>query len=1184
MDLNSTPEKMPEHELRYVYLYRTDGTKDVQFEETGSILSTYEKQQFHSTDYFNNMIVIKGNISKDTLSSIWGIWPGSDNGTKDTAAQSYTLYSNAFTANIYSKGVSDSPFDCEHLKYLSVIQVHIAPEIFARMEYTPDEEVPLSALHPFIEELKHVLEYFLSNSELYGEGEVSCKIYYMLASGDFAVVVASNDPCASFRLSTLIRGKKVGAIGKEKEEQVCWSLFKTYTLLVLRDNMDENLDVQGSYIVRGCYSNLYWANYKQCMEGLEVLGLPVNMGDSLNGRYDFSIQLSTNEFNCYERAVSDNSSLSVNVSDKVKWLFYLTSNNYLSYINKRFLIDSHISIKMKELITGDVKAEKLLADSKINLKNRGEDTLKEMVEKRVDNMMGYCQRIDARMSTIPAYRKNMRHNLHLLRKLILQCGSINEVSDTRIYAVVLMKQIFTILNSLERSIDVFEQSENDKAILDEISRYLQESVRSVNVYAEYIRNNNLQTLQMPNYDIETSSSVEKLLIGYSEFVRVIYNSVKDPGNRSFHSLLPIVVPALEEEVVSVEVMFADGMGTDWREEKKLRTGNRQKLVVLKSPTQTELSYMSTMTFSLLHEIAHQLRFESRIDRNKAVCSIVVDRIAHLLASSLVGNFQMETGKRDFGLEVSLFLEECIRKVYFPAFWNDYNMYEFNMSLYADSPLVFFRKALKQVLEIFFSTYEPQSNLRAELIDYLHYGIQYFNYQDEEILSVIERIEDILTEFENKRKITDVEQDQEELLQTVNEYRKKIEDRIDNFPDLDRNIKHYQFRQVSKPITNRIKNLPRRFILSGKKEKEYLHAKLYEKMCQEWNKKYGKIKITRDVGEELSVLCDEWYTFGRWAGIDAVTDSNKKNLVSLVEGASREVRHSVWREMDSAIGQYREETADVFMCRIGKMSFNDYIMLMVINVRSNPQFEQKIIDRILRVMVSVWCDDKSVEKDVANCCMEAIKSAKDNLESIFCIEEKGDAFTVPGWIVPVYKDLENIYERLEKREPIYDPKNQQLRASRIVYYISDLDAVKKKYEEALDLIKQHITDGGDKMKVIENRQLRREMKKIRHYIKFAVLMQQLLKRLKEGVREFLARTEYYRDLKKGAEEYKPEKYLDPDSELAHFRFEELLPIYPKIDNKQGMREQYNSFCIESLLDMFYRQKMDNAQNPKMLEME
>ena len=91
--MENTPDKM-KSDLRYIFLYRTNGLDDFENNERRlSALSDHEKQEYYCTDYFNRMDVLKGEIGKDTLSSIWGIWPGSDSGLCcAVVAQSYTLY------------------------------------------------------------------------------------------------------------------------------------------------------------------------------------------------------------------------------------------------------------------------------------------------------------------------------------------------------------------------------------------------------------------------------------------------------------------------------------------------------------------------------------------------------------------------------------------------------------------------------------------------------------------------------------------------------------------------------------------------------------------------------------------------------------------------------------------------------------------------------------------------------------------------------------------------------------------------------------------------------------------------------------------------------------------------------------------------------------------------------------
>ena len=948
--MGTSLDREKKYELRYVYLYRTDEERKLEFSLERAALKGNKRQEFYGTDYFNQMVVVEGDIEKDSMSSAWGIWPGSHNGSKDVAAQSYTLYGNESTGEAYGKD-NKSPFDCTGKRYLSIIQIHIAPEIFARLE-VDKEKSNLENLHPLVSELQNILKEFCSDKE----EDTVCKIYYMLSSGDFAIVAASNDVTASYRLSTMIRCRKVSQIINRKDTE--WILFKTYTLLVLRCETKEKVwpADEVKVVVRGCYSNLYWRDYRQCGAELVSRGIEINPGTALNGRYDFSVEMLLKEYDKFLQCVENNKEPDKEDKETIKWLYYLKKQQYVSYINRRVLIQGSEAKKMLNYI--DDQADMELASEKI-IPNTGKNAMiREKIEEHIDTVLKYYEEALSLVNEIPGYRKNLRHNLHLLQKLILSCRFINDVSDTRIYAVVLLRQILVVLKSFKEFVEIYKKSENDKNILDEIDGYLQESLRSINVYAEYIRNNNLQTLQMPNYNVETSSSVEKLLIGYSEFVRMIYEGIKNTDFLSIKSVVPIVVPALDADVVSVEVMFADGTGKDWEIEKLIHK-SKEKLVILKSPTQTELSYMSTMVFSLLHEIAHQLRYEKRTERNKAVAAICVGRLAHIIAENISEMFQRITGERDIGYEAGVLLELCVKKAYFDVFWSeDAADDDFN------TPLAFFKKQLIAYWINFFLTYSQPEKLEENVKAYFQETLQYFDYGNEclkeDVLNIYEKISKPGENTKNEKSIDKLQS----LVTAIADYGNKIEGQCEDKKEKNRLTRICQALQV-RIITQR----ERYFDDSGLKKK--VEDDLYESLCEKWEEKY---KAKKAAGQDLK----GWSAFGRWMGIDVKGSVyNKKVFTKIIEGASENAWKGVENLFSMCIGQYREETADIFMCKTGKLPAEDYITLILTNVSADPEIENKLIRRILRVMSVVYCGktDEDTTLKLLEQLIEIIKAAE-----------------------------------------------------------------------------------------------------------------------------------------------------------------------------------------------------------------
>lgn len=318
-------------EIQTIHLYR-DTDKDMQLEEKDQI--------FRATDYFDCLVAKERKLS-DTFSSIMNL-EQDDIVKNDTAMQSYTLYFSKDMEQICDADMSLSPFKQNELNgnampFLSIIQIHITTESLRRIKL--DDSVDI--IMQYQKDIADVLNGFKEeNQDIF-----IYRIYKILSAGDFAVVVRSRLPETSFKISTLIRCRMAGVRcdnGKMKAGR--WALYKTYTLLafdetLINSNLNEQEQRPGKFIIRGCYSCRYWAEetIKNTYKEEQV--------DSLNGRYDFSVQISENEFyeiydyiKNYRRTEEIEQDKLDEMTPVQAFLAALCQKQYLSYINIRYLI------------------------------------------------------------------------------------------------------------------------------------------------------------------------------------------------------------------------------------------------------------------------------------------------------------------------------------------------------------------------------------------------------------------------------------------------------------------------------------------------------------------------------------------------------------------------------------------------------------------------------------------------------------------------------------------------------------------------------------------------------------------------------------------------------------------------------------------------------------------------------
>ena len=1058
------------------------------------------KETLFATDYFDVMKVEKKRLT-DTFTSIMGIWPEESIMEDDIAVQSYSLYCSEMMLE-YEKDLKKTgdpfiePDDCKAVSYLSLIQIHITPEILAHVLTGMSEEEFMKCLY---EDIYNVLKAYTALDE---SVSMIYRIYKMISTGDFSLVIRSTDAKISFEISTLLRQRAVKC-GKDKESKSL-VLYKTYTLLTLADSVitqagEEKelspigLENAGSgsasdtkavntgnrYVIRCCYSNLYWSEKnKKILSGCEIFGL--------NGRYDFSVYIEEKEFlelfqyikeyketggkdpnSCIGKFDPDQTGQTLSIVDYLK---YLMKNRYLSCINERYLLSSDSRIPKIEdinqiipgitMLPGKTVAErKEFLDFKILECGRKVQTKYKKVRKLIDG--------------IQAYRKNMKHYMNLLSKLIVLCQGINGLSDTRIYALVLLEQLDVILDSISIYIRLLGGEDMKGDYLNLLEAHIRESVCALDGYAQYIRNNNLQSLQTPNYNIESNTSMEKILIGYSEFLNVFIeyyqkNYFSEAGESSGikRQYLPIVVPVLGEKEVSVEVMFREGVYYDWDMEKQIReqmiakrtvdpdnifkSGCDRYCMVIRIPTLTELGNIVTMVPSLFHEVAHQFRYERRKDRNDALLKHSVHVSMRVLAKGLIGRLQSDIGFYDWTKAFEKTLEKYLITAYLDAFYRDCSgkiSYTFQ-----DAPLKIFSANLKSDMKEHLRNWGKKNELELVLKEYLR-GISYY-YDTENALikkslfiiaGIFEKLGDgaekkssqmefdkqmkrvircaYCIAWESARRYSNMEVGK--LCEAENLEAWLEEDNVEFAEDWD---VHFA-RAIGYELSDcyKIWKLFQNFccwiydelelgladnIFDGNERDRFLEQ-AYKKACGGWYKELTEKGVRSGFDSNMEAM-------GRVLGIDDENKNNFKIFKNILENEIDKYRDGMIQKMQEMMDLYREETADIFMCNAMGLEPFGYLYVLAVNWPDDRLLDDFHMKRSLDVLLFQWClkenenggaePDYEKFRDLAENVMNELKeSIKMFLEDL----QKDELENLMEHFENLKEDPESLKEHLER---------------------------------------------------------------------------------------------------------------------------------------------------------------------------
>lgn len=728
--------------------------------------------KFLATDYFDILkyenIPLESDFRQIMSDSVYE-FPDSN----DVALQSYPIYcsdktiqeekSASYFGDPFCSSISEMPF-------LSLIQIHITPEIFVHLHV---DEKCKNIVGIFEKDIHELLEHFITS---YPECRMVCRVYQLLSTGDFSVAIRSADADTSFRISTLMRKRAVSIRGESINRLV---LYKTYTLLTIDSQIVKMVSTQkntNNFVIRCCYSNKFWGEWSEAQKFLQShFSNGIKEISRLNGRYDFSIQLSQREFGEIfpfvwelknggeesERshiAEFDESKLKGEIG-KADFLKYLIKKGYLSYINERYLLNTD------SLQTQQNKSEQY------TLSDLGTDEvgiwLYDRNYKKLEAVRKQYKELSIRINAIDCYRKNMMYHFTLLGKMISLSQVVNSISDTRIHTSTLLNQASVVLQSMDYYIDIYNET-NDPVIINLIEAYLRESVCALDSFARYIRNNNLQSLQTPNYNIESTTSMEKVLIGYSEFVRLFLEYYINSDISKKVSLycgtrkqyLPIVISKLPREDLSVEVVFPEGKSISWSREEEIQQKEKYNrhtyLVVITCPTIRELGNLPNMLTSLYHEIAHQFRYKSRKERNKIMLRYVLSSAFEIVAEEIVSGFKLEEGCMDTKDGLVKLFRDNFTKAYIQLFYCEncekdriYTMSEL-LNLfsheYEEAPLNTFRDKLYKDFKRFTDNWKKdwESQLYAE--EYISSLCGYLDMTDKEAIKLISDFYDKIEEI------------------------------------------------------------------------------------------------------------------------------------------------------------------------------------------------------------------------------------------------------------------------------------------------------------------------------------------------------------------------------------------------------------------------------------------------------
>lgn len=962
---------MKEPKIRKKYLL-TLFRQGVYFSEVPvrNINGTGDKEScFFSSDYFDKLTIVE--IESDAEMSVFIGMKRQKKREQDTdvvAVHNYALFQDVAENEVeYTNNIFDA--DSRVFPYFALIHVYVNPDVLAGIA---EEYYNQNYIERFEENLKEIVE------QCKNQFAINAMVFKTLSASDFIIVARSKSPEDVFSISTAVRKKK---ICKKQKKEESFSVYKTYTILTLNGTglyvVNEEGGQAGEFgktgqvAIRGRFSNRYWSQKDGAVKTLVV---PDSLSN-LSGRYDFLLHLSIEEFwkiyplLCQAKGIKTgivfqiNNKERKNYSTEILYLYDLIEGNYLSYFNERYLVGN-----VQEVITESEENEYAECLKEIFLADRY-DTSKFLFDSNNDECNKVIEKIDKIRDEIENKqfnRKSLFSSLDLLTNLVYLCQRINGLSDARIYVINLLKQMNTVLDSLNKWIEIYNDKKND-TMLNFMEDYLRQSVVSLDAYGNIIRNNNFQTLQSPRYNVVTGISMEKILIGYSRFLYMImnycYKELPMNNGRTDTCYLPVMVPQLSQDTLSVEVVFPEWQVAGG----KNKYPKNEYLMIATGPANAEIVDISYIVTTLFHEIAHQLRYEHREERNKVLCRIIIEDLVDSLVQDLF-NIVVEVETRGkntsefqntFVKVFSDLVEEAIKDKIGP---------------YKEWSLENYKDAVQKIVQKFLANMKRDNNQVMAMVNGFINDTNEYISNDSDVMKLLIDISknlQILTgEYKWEDNVEKANFDallgkgaevlesfiKERLIKGIKEYTVICQK---NNPEMEDDVK-VSIERMQEAVVNNIKET--KLICKDNKTREKFYNSFYEKICECWKENLKNEKYI--LGKKK-----EWIRQGRRFGIDyKESRANKEKFWGYLEKAFNISDKYEFERAMKRIALYREETSDLFMCAFCDLDLISYLSVSAHGYpMDNGHYADGYIERLTDVVLVQWCLES--KDDICNLKVE-----------------------------------------------------------------------------------------------------------------------------------------------------------------------------------------------------------------------
>lgn len=611
-----------------------------------------EYDQFYLFDYYDGLTCIKDEEGSLGYEDCMGL----DNPSfKDvirpkkhntTAVQSWSLVrlntddeqnTDPFKYKTEDKNyLSDRPF-------LAITTVTINPEHF----YNYNKYYPSKLARDFIQEcldsIQSKIKDAIQKSNIKSKPLID--VFVSVNYGDFCVVVRTSDIFDAFAISIILRSAN-NNIGTDKKYKIRFSTFTTMGIetgmkenlpLTIKDEHARTLDKHYIVLRLSAHSDIIPELMRIAVKNEKVA---INEPLGIYGRYDISIRLTIQQF-----------------SKLYPLLCHYKLNMGNLYAIPSIIEENDELVSLLDCALRDKKMHIINERPLLFLEKDGGNSYpdyscfyKASIDKfrtRLNNLREKIDDVTGKAYMLPYRRKEFLELMRLIKELYKTYIPMWYQHDSRIniyliyqtlYMVVwasdsYIKKIADLKYAIEENTklienDLFAVSTLCKSLIESLNK----AVYQINSLAKVLQSINLQTIQMPNYEIQTQVDLEKYVVSFTEFLREFSASFYQNYKHDQHyRVMPFITLDLTAEKVSAEHLFHPVIPPELNGV----TPSTAELNNIIIPSFECLARAYDLLLLLCHEMTHSFRFISRTDRNKFVIESILGRMSEYIANQWI---------------------------------------------------------------------------------------------------------------------------------------------------------------------------------------------------------------------------------------------------------------------------------------------------------------------------------------------------------------------------------------------------------------------------------------------------------------------------------------------------------------------------------------------------------------------